>query len=242
MLVYKATSPSGKSYVGITTSTLSSRKKSHKSTALSSTTNSPFHAAIRKYGFSTFSWDVLFSANSVEELKKKEIELIAELKTQNPYGYNLSLGGEGTFGHPAWNKGKKSSAATVEKLRNNSRKISIVAINTKTLSYTTYSSIAEAARELNINYTIAKTSVRTGYSCQCFKLVKVDDFDKNNLDKYKSKPSWNAKSIVCINLETKESIQVASINELSKKLSISERKARNLVYKNKCYNNWRLHE
>ena len=51
--------------------------------------------AISKYGKEAFICSILFESDDIKELNNKEIELIKELNTTSPNGYNLTLGGEG---------------------------------------------------------------------------------------------------------------------------------------------------
>ena len=53
-----------------------------------------FHEAIRKYGFEDFDWEVIDSAETLEELNEKEIFWINKLNTLSPNGYNLEKGGK----------------------------------------------------------------------------------------------------------------------------------------------------
>ncbi len=59
-----------------------------------------FCNALRKYGEDAFSWTVLVTLKTHGEALAEEMRLIAELKPE----YNLSLGGEGNSGIPAWNR------------------------------------------------------------------------------------------------------------------------------------------
>lgn len=91
-LIYKATSPSGKSYIGVT-SDLTRRKSAHKRAAEKGS-NLFFHTAIRKYGFDVFIWEVLMSDLSDVEAFTEEKRLIEELElTDKDKGYNLQVGG-----------------------------------------------------------------------------------------------------------------------------------------------------
>lgn len=175
MLVYQATSPSGKVYVGITTSTLSNRKKSHKSKAFSGTSRSVFHAAILKYGFDSFIWEVIDTAVSIQELKQKEINWIEQHNCVAPNGYNLSLGGEGTFGYPAWNKGKKMPESMRKKMTDLSKKTPVLCLNTNTNVYTKYESISAAARNLGLNYGSLKISIKRNQPHFQYKFFKGED-------------------------------------------------------------------
>ena len=85
-------------YVGITARTLSRRWKEHVADAMRRPSGRPLYYAIRKYGPEAFSITSLFVAASYEGLLSAERELIAQLGTLAPDGYNLSPGGEGCLG------------------------------------------------------------------------------------------------------------------------------------------------
>ncbi len=87
--VYKHTSPSGKTYIGITKRTPERRWKSGYSN------NEYFQRAIKKYGWNNFKHEILFTDLTENEAKQKEIELIAKHKSADrKFGYNISPGGE----------------------------------------------------------------------------------------------------------------------------------------------------
>lgn len=95
-IVYKATSPSGKVYVGITITTLKERIRLHLRSVRKGS-RLPFHEAIRKYKPENIIWEIIDNADRWNELctlEKKYIKLFNSYKN----GYNLTLGGEGTFG------------------------------------------------------------------------------------------------------------------------------------------------
>src|SRR3989338_1677359 len=95
-IVYKATSPSGKVYIGITVTTLKERIRMHLR-AVKSGSKTPFHRALKEYKLQNIKWDVLDHAKIWNELCQLERKYI---KQHNSYkkGYNLTLGREGTFG------------------------------------------------------------------------------------------------------------------------------------------------
>lgn len=89
--LYKHTSPSGKVYVGITNNT----KNRWRTGGIGYKTQTVFWRAITKYGWDSFQHEILETDLPVEEAKRKEIELIKELKSNNPkYGYNQTYGGD----------------------------------------------------------------------------------------------------------------------------------------------------
>ena len=106
--VYKHTSPSGKVYIGITSSPVNRRWQNGKGYRQ----HRYFNAAIQKYGWQNFTHEILFSNLSKYDACEKEKELIMLYNsTDRRFGYNQSTGGEsGACGvHP--------SQETIEKLR-----------------------------------------------------------------------------------------------------------------------------
>lgn len=99
--VYKITNKTnGKIYIGITSQGVETRWSKHCSDAQ---TDSPFpiHNAIRKYGKDNFQIELLedLSDKDYDFLKEREVYWIKEFDSYNRNkGYNLTLGGDGTFG------------------------------------------------------------------------------------------------------------------------------------------------
>lgn len=89
-VIYKVTSPSGKSYIG-QTNNLSRRMEKHRH---SSSTCRAFHNAINKYGWDNMIIEVLYEGITLEEANKVETQTILELNTLYPNGYNLTTGGD----------------------------------------------------------------------------------------------------------------------------------------------------
>lgn len=91
--IYKYTSPSGKSYIGQTSSTLK-RRAGNIYTGEGYKKCPIFWTAIQKYGWLSFKVEILEEV-LLNELDTKETEKIFQLQTLSPHGYNLSEGGEG---------------------------------------------------------------------------------------------------------------------------------------------------
>jgi len=86
-IVYKHTSPSGKSYIGITND-YSRRCYEHlKNTKAGS--ELVFHRAIRKYSWEAFKHEIVTDNITKEEAIRLEALLIKELNTLVPNGYNM---------------------------------------------------------------------------------------------------------------------------------------------------------
>ena len=95
MYVYQVTNlVNNKIYIGITNN-YQKRWSNHRCCNCKS---SLLAKAIQKYGVDNFKFEILYSNLSIEEASEKEIELIANLNTLAPNGYNLAKGGMYTNG------------------------------------------------------------------------------------------------------------------------------------------------
>lgn len=97
--LYCLTSPSGRSYIGITSKTAQARFVAHVRDATYVKGGVvAIHRAIRKYGPSGFKVRTLVVADDLEYLRVLEQRAIAAFKTLSPHGYNLTVGGDGVRG------------------------------------------------------------------------------------------------------------------------------------------------
>ena len=87
-IIYKATAPGGRAYIGQTTFSLASRICRHKRRA----TCRLLHNAIAKYG-DKMEWKEIACAWDRDGLDAAEIALIAQHQTIAPHGYNIKAGG-----------------------------------------------------------------------------------------------------------------------------------------------------
>ena len=103
-IIYCYESPSGKYYIGQTSSNPNKRKIEHKSAA-NSGAGYAFHNAIRKYGFDSFKYLELIkvSSNSKDRLSTilnaLEIYYISKYRKLNKPMYNISNGGDKIYDH-----------------------------------------------------------------------------------------------------------------------------------------------
>lgn len=105
VIIYKLTSPSLKSYIGLTTKTAAERFTEHKQawrrakgTRLEHTR--PLFAAFSKYGPENFTVETIATAQSLEDLQEQEVFYINKFQTTSGNGYNVLMGGEiGTVIH-----------------------------------------------------------------------------------------------------------------------------------------------
>lgn len=99
MYVYKIINTvNGKSYIGITKN-IKSRFAFHRTRYNKRTKKEylekPLYKAFRKYGIEKFKFLVLYEGLTLEDAKKKEVELIKKFKTlTHENGYNITKGGD----------------------------------------------------------------------------------------------------------------------------------------------------
>jgi predicted GIY-YIG superfamily endonuclease len=99
--IYKIEFPNGKHYIGLTTTTLEQRTKEHKCSAKQCNTICLYNA-LRKYEMTdTFELIEIDTADTKEELCELEIGYILLYNSyyKDDCGYNMTFGGEGTFGY-----------------------------------------------------------------------------------------------------------------------------------------------
>jgi hypothetical protein len=95
-IIYKATGPDGRVYIGQTKKTLARRKAHHKCRALKGDRRTAFQAALLAEGFSSFTWFEIDTADNAAELDAKERHYVALYKSDDPaFGYNGTPGGTG---------------------------------------------------------------------------------------------------------------------------------------------------
>jgi len=235
VLVYKATSPSGKSYIGITTGILSRRISAHKSRAKNAK-KLPFYAAINKYGIDSFVWEIIFTTENHKELVEKEISLIKEYNTAIPNGYNVTAGGEGTLGFKS-RLGKQLTEDQKIKhkiiCRKNGKKTIIVDLQNKKIYE--YGSIAEAAEKLNINYGILKIARKRNSRQFQYRIFTPEGFAScNNI--FEDKNAHNEKAITLYSGSNVRNFK--SMAEASRELNLTEHAIRNIVHNKKTVKGW----
>lgn len=91
MFVYKITNTvNDRVYIGLTTGPLKVRWRQHLSAAKKDV-DKPLYRAMRKHGIDNFSIHVIYTTDSIDDLRAAEIRLIAEFKAHvNNGGYNLT--------------------------------------------------------------------------------------------------------------------------------------------------------
>lgn len=119
-VIYKYTSPSGKSYVGQTCN-MKNRKRQHKQPS----SQCPLiNRAIKKYGFENFAEEILLTDLTLDAANHWESYYIQHFNTLSPNGYNLCTGGLNSLHAPETklkiglaHKGRKYPPSFGEKIR-----------------------------------------------------------------------------------------------------------------------------
>ena len=84
-IIYKAKNEQRKCfYIGRAIKNLTARKSVHKSACYKQNKKSKFYNFIRKYGWDSFTWEVLAVYSTPEELPSEEIRWLAEQKKEFP--------------------------------------------------------------------------------------------------------------------------------------------------------------
>jgi len=100
-IIYKARNiVNGKIYIGYSTKQFEIRRNEHIKDSFKEKRSYIFQAAIKKYTYHNFHWEILDrTAKNLKELKQLEIKYIAEHNSYylDGHGYNMTRGGEGFF-------------------------------------------------------------------------------------------------------------------------------------------------
>jgi group I intron endonuclease len=101
-IIYKSKNEQRKCfYIGRATNGLAIRKKGHKHDCFKKQLPYKFYNFIRKYGWDSFTWEVLAVYSTKEELPPEEIRWLAEQKKEFPDWecLNLTNAGDGGLGY-----------------------------------------------------------------------------------------------------------------------------------------------
>lgn len=112
-IIYKITNTiNGKVYIGQTTASLRKRFSGHKWKG----STSRISKAIKKYGGSNFTAEVVCRCDSLSDLNNREISVIKAYNSLIPHGYNVHLGGNSHKRITGPMLGRNHSEATKKKM------------------------------------------------------------------------------------------------------------------------------
>lgn len=97
MIVYIATNTvTDKSYIGFTSKKLNERRTGHRYLSRKGKPKLYFHKSLKKYGWDSFVWEILWEGGDFDEMGRMETHHIKEHNTLAPNGYNLTEGNDNT--------------------------------------------------------------------------------------------------------------------------------------------------
>lgn len=116
MIIYKVTNKiNGKIYIGQTTANLEKRRSQHLYDSKTNRYKSIFHRALRKYGVDCFTWSIIETCNTYEELDEMEFHYIMQYDS-HINGYNMCVNTYCQSGKLNPNYGNRMSEETKNKL------------------------------------------------------------------------------------------------------------------------------
>ena len=124
-------SVNNKEYIGITSATIHKRWKLHSLSMQYASYKSALHRAMKKYGIENFTIQQIKKCDSWDELCLWEKQTIIERNTKVPNGYNITDGGDGSFGVKRSDEFKKALSERKKLLYSDPEKRLIQSINSK---------------------------------------------------------------------------------------------------------------
>lgn len=200
--VYKITNKvTNKIYIGITNQGSGARYRHHWYESRIGEP-SPIHRSMAKYGEDNFTLEIIDFANTYDELKEKEKYWIKQYNsTDKSIGYNLTEGGDGTFG-------RKHSEDTKEKIRQKALGRKVSEETKKKMSETRLGKCSDKQREHLLKLTVGQSKKIYQYDTD-FNLIgeynsikeasKITGIDRNTIGRQLKKEvnpgDWRVKFI-----------------------------------------------
>lgn len=200
--VYKITNKvTNKIYIGITNQGSGARYRHHWYESRIGEP-SPIHRSMAKYGEDNFTLEIIDFADTYDELKEKEKYWIKQYNsTDKSIGYNLTEGGDGTFG-------RKHSEDTKEKIRQKALGRKVSEETKKKMSETRLGKCSDKQREHLLKLTVEQSKKIYQYDTD-FNLIgeynsikeasKITGIDRNTIGRQLKKEvnpgDWRVKFI-----------------------------------------------
>lgn len=200
--VYKITNKvTNKIYIGITNQGSGARYRHHWYESRIGEP-SPIHRSMAKYGEDNFTLEIIDFADTYDELKEKEKYWIKQYNsTDKSIGYNLTEGGDGTFG-------RKHSEETKEKIRQKALGRKVSEETKKKMSETRLGKCSDKQKEHLLKLTVGQSKKIYQYDTD-FNLIgeynsikeasKITGIDRNTIGRQLKKEvnpgDWRVKFI-----------------------------------------------
>lgn len=200
--VYKITNKvTNKIYIGITNQGSGARYRHHWYESRIGEP-SPIHRSMAKYGEDNFTLEIIDFADTYDELKEKEKYWIKQYNsTDKSIGYNLTEGGDGTFG-------RKHSEETKDKIRQKALGRKVSEETKRKMSETRLGKCSDKQREHLLKLTVGQSKKIYQYDTD-FNLIgeynsikeasKITGIDRNTIGRQLKKEvnpgDWRVKFI-----------------------------------------------
>lgn len=200
--VYKITNKvTNKIYIGITNQGSGARYRHHWYESRIGEP-SPIHRSMAKYGEDNFTLEIIDFADTYDELKEKEKYWIKQYNsTDKSIGYNLTEGGDGTFG-------RKHSEETKDKIRQKAFGRKVSEETKRKMSETRLGKCSDKQREHLLKLTVVQSKKIYQYDTD-FNLIgeynsikeasKITGIDRNTIGRQLKKEvnpgDWRVKFI-----------------------------------------------
>lgn len=200
--VYKITNKvTNKIYIGITNQGSGARYRHHWYESRIGEP-SPIHRSMAKYGEDNFTLEIIDFADTYDELKEKEKYWIKQYNsTDKSIGYNLTEGGDGTFG-------RKHSEETKDKIRQKALGRKVSEETKRKMSETKLGKCSDKQREHLLKLTVGQSKKIYQYDTN-FNLIgeynsikeasKITGIDRNTIGRQLKKEvnpgDWRVKFI-----------------------------------------------
>jgi hypothetical protein len=178
-IIYKATNKiNSKCYIGQTIQKFNNRKAQHKCYAKDKDRKYAFYCAIRKYGWDSFDWEIIYEGNCsdsyLDEMEKFYIWLFDSFKN----GYNNEEGGKTNYSVSEETKQKISKNHADVSGENNPNAKKVICLNTNEIFITT----VEAGKKYNIDSRNISACCRGNQNtCKGLVFVYYDDYLNNTI-------------------------------------------------------------
>lgn len=120
--IYKVVNKiNGKVYIGFDSNWPNRQKTHYYKSSSNKASHFHFHHAIRKHGWNSFDWEIIYQSKDKEHTLKIMEPFFIEQYDSFENGYNQTLGGEGSFGKLQSEKNKKFLSEKLRLRNKNSR-------------------------------------------------------------------------------------------------------------------------
>lgn len=183
-----------KKYIGYTSKNPINRWKEHIKASNRNIRNNILYKAIRKHGIENFSFEVIYqSKDGYYTLRTMEEYFIREYKSfKTEWGYNMTYGGEGSFGYECSDEVKEKFRILYKGKKLTPERIKLITEKTPKGENTTGAKYSR--KRFKISYDTGETEVIKGLRKFCLE----NNYDRANINRLINKKRKSCKNIIQI--------------------------------------------